>query len=85
MVHDIRSVDNVNPCLIESKIDPCVNKAFCLVNIVIRCRSVRPCQIGILLSVNSSLTNLGIYSQKRTNQKRKHKYFTTKTMHYLYK
>ena len=25
---------------------------------------VRPCQIGILLSVNSSLTNLGTYSQQ---------------------
>jgi len=32
-------------------------------------------QIGILLSVNSSLTNLGTYS---------HIYFTTKTMHYIY-
>ena len=46
-------------------------------------RCVRPCQIGILLSVNSSLTNLGTYSQKHTNRKRKHKYFTTITMHYL--
>jgi len=45
---------------------------------------IRPCQIGILLSVNSSLTNLGTYSQKHTNRKRKPSYFTTKTMHYLY-
>jgi len=37
--------------------------------------TLRPCQIGILLSVNSSLTNLGSYSQKHTNRKRKHKYF----------
>ena len=36
--------------------------------------TIRPCQIGILLSVNSSLTNLGTYSQKHTNRKRKHKY-----------
>jgi len=38
--------------------------------------NIRPCQIGILLSVNSSLTNLGTYSQKHTNRKRKHKHFT---------
>jgi len=48
----------------------------------------RPCQniywYRILLSVNSSLTNLGTYSQKNTNRKRKHIYFTTKTMHYIY-
>jgi len=44
----------------------------------------RPCQIGILLSVNSSLTNLGTYLQKHTNRKRKHIYFMTKTMHYIY-
>jgi len=37
------------------------------------CYWLRPCQIGILLSVNSSLINLGTYSQKHTNQKRKHK------------
>ena len=43
--------------------------------------TVRPCQIGILLSVNSSFINLGTYSQKHTNRKRKHNYFTTKTMH----
>jgi len=48
-------------------------------------RYLRPCQIGILLSVNSSLTNLGTYSQKHTNRKRKHKYSTTKAMHYFYK
>ena len=42
--------------------------------------SIRPCQIGILLSVNSSLTNLGTYSQKHTNRKRKHKYFTKITI-----
>ena len=41
---------------------------------------IRPCQIGILLSVNSSLTNLGTYSQKHTHRKRKHNYFTTKAM-----
>ena len=46
-------------------------------------RMIRPCQIGILLSVNSSLTNLGTYSQKHTNRKRKHIHFTTKTMHYI--
>jgi len=40
----------------------------------------RPCQIGILLSVNSSLTNLGTYSQKHTNRKRKHKYFKKTTI-----
>jgi len=34
----------------------------------------------ILLSVNSSLTNLGTYSQKHTNRKRKHKYFTKITI-----
>ena len=45
---------------------------------------IRPCQIGILLSLNSSLTNLGSYSQKHTNRKWKHIYFTTKTMHYIY-
>ena len=39
---------------------------------------------GILLGVNSSLINIGTYSQKHTNLKRKHKCFTTKTMHYLY-
>jgi len=31
----------------------------------------RPCQIGIVLSFNSSLTILGTYSQKNTNRKRK--------------
>jgi len=45
---------------------------------------IRPCQIGILLSNNLSLTNLGTFSQKHTNQKGKHKYFTIKTMHFLY-
>jgi len=35
--------------------------------------AIRPCQTGILLSVNSSLINLGTYSQKHTNRKRKHK------------
>jgi len=53
-------------------------------DIHVHIRTVRPCQIGILLSVNSSLINLGTYSQKHTNRKRKHKCFTTKTMHYLY-
>ena len=47
-------------------------------------RSVRLCQIGILLSVNSSLTNLGTYLQTHTNRKRKHNHFVTKTMHYIY-
>jgi len=54
---------------------------------VLRCllhRYIRPCQSGILLSVNSSLTNLGTYSQKHTNRKRKHNYLTTKTMHYIH-
>ena len=46
-------------------------------------RTVRPCHIGILLSVNTSLTNLGTYSQKHTHRKRKHIDFTTKTMHYI--
>ena len=45
---------------------------------------VRPCQIGILLSVNSSLTNLGTYSQTHTNRKRKHNYLKTKTIHVIY-
>jgi len=31
-----------------------------------------------------SLTNLGTYLQKHKNRKRKHTYFTTKTMQYLY-
>ena len=47
------------------------------------CFVIRPCKIGILLSVNSSLTNLGTYSQKHTNQQRKHNYFTRKIMHYM--
>jgi len=43
---------------------------------------IRPCQIGDLLSANSSLTKIGTYSQKHINRKQKHKYFRTKTMHY---
>jgi len=31
-------------------------------------KTVRPCQIGILLSVNSSFTNLGTYSQKHKTE-----------------
>jgi len=34
----------------------------------IKRRAVRPCQIGILLSVDSSLTNLGTYSQKQKTE-----------------
>ena len=52
--------------------------------VFIKKNTIRPCQIGILLSVNSSLTNLGTYSQKHTDKERKHNYFTTKTMHYIY-
>ena len=32
----------------------------------------KACQTGNLLKVNSCLTNLGTYSQKHTNRKRKH-------------
>jgi len=39
---------------------------------------IRPCQIGMLLNVNLSLTNLGTYSQKHTNQKRKHNFLRQK-------
>jgi len=39
---------------------------------------VRPCQIGIVLSVNSSLTNLGTYSQKTHKPKTKTQLFYDK-------
>ena len=35
----------------------------------LRVKQLMPCQIGVLLSVNSSLTNLGTYSQKHTMEK----------------
>jgi len=43
----------------------------------------RQCQIGILLSVNSSLTNLGTYSQKQTKNENTN-VLRQKTMNYLY-
>jgi len=45
---------------------------------------IRPCQIGIVLSVNSSLTNLGTYSQKHTNRKRQHLFYYKNNALYIY-
>ena len=44
----------------------------------------RPCQIRILLSVNSSLTNLGTFSPKHTNRKRKTQLFYENNSRILY-
>ena len=40
--------------------------------------AIRPCQIGILLSVNSSLTSLGTYSHKKHKPEMKTQLFYNK-------
>ena len=46
-------------------------------------QTIMPCQIGILLSVNSSLTSLGTYSQKTHNTKTKTHLFYDKNNIYI--
>jgi len=68
--------------LCEKRVQLHANKTRTFRTLIYTVITVRPCQLEFCYS--SSLINLGTYSQKHINRKRKQNFFTTKTMHYLY-